>query len=155
MNIKNIASARAASLSDRNESMMIMRRKNAKTGVLRSNKSPIRAHDRHHVAQRYCVILKKVGIPERKYASHSTKDCTGVRTKRSIKDGMLGPIGSRNNAVQQHKKHENKWKKEMKSLKKQNNILYSIANKSGSRREIKKFKKIREEDSKKTSISSS
>ena len=38
-------------------------------------------------------------MPERKYESHSAKDCTGVRTKRSIKDGMGGPIGSRNNAM--------------------------------------------------------
>ena len=54
---------------------------------------------------------------QRKYASHSTEDCTGVHTKCSIKDGMGGPIGSRTHAVQQHKKSE-KWKKELKALKK-------------------------------------
>ena len=93
-------------------------------------------------------------MPERKYMSHSTKDCNGVRTNRSIKDGMGGPIGSRTHVVQQHKKSEKKWKKELKSLKKQNNMLYSIAKKLGSRREIQKIKKMRKEASKETYSSS-
>ena len=105
MNIKKIASAREASLSDSDESARIMRRKKTNTGVLRSKKSPIRAHDRPHGAQRYCVLCKKSGISERKYASHSSEDCTGVRTKSSIKDGMGGLIGSRTHAVQQNKKY--------------------------------------------------
>ena len=47
-------------------------------------------------------------MPERKYMFHSTKDCTGVRTNRSIKDGMGVPIGSSTHVVQQHKKSEKK-----------------------------------------------
>ena len=47
-----------------------------------------------------------------------------------------------------------KRKKELKALKKQNNMFYSIANKSGSRREIKKIKKIWENYSKKSCNSS-
>ena len=78
-----------------------------------------------------------------------------MRTKCSIKDGMGGPIGSRNHAVQQHKKSGNKWSEDLKSLKNQNKMIYSIANKSVSRREIKNIKKIRAEASKKTSVSSS
>ena len=152
---KKIDSAREASLSDSKEPMRITRRKKKNTGVLRSKKSPIRAHDRPHGAQRYCVICKKSGISERKYASHSADNCTGVRTKRSIKDGMGGPIGSRNNAVQQHTKSEKNPKEELKALKKQNKMLYSIAKKSGSRLEIKKIKNIRADDYKKTSVSSS
>ena len=62
-------------------------------------------------------------MPERKYASHSDEDCTGVRTKRSIKYGMGGTIGIRTNAVQQHKNSE-KWKKDLKALKNQNKMLY-------------------------------
>ena len=88
MNIKNIASARSASQSDSDKSAMIPRRKKAKTGGLRSNNSPRKAHDRHHGVHCYCVLCKKAGIPERKYASHSSEDCTGVRTKRFIKNGM-------------------------------------------------------------------
>ena len=86
--------------------------------------------------------------------SHSTKYCTGVRTKRSIKYGMGGPIGSRTHAVQQHNKSENKWKKDLKALKKQNKMINNIAKKSGSRREIQNIKKIRKEHSKETYSSS-
>ena len=37
---------------------------------------------------------------------------------------MGGPIGGRNNSVQQHKKSEKKWEKDLKAIKKQNKILY-------------------------------
>ena len=94
-------------------------------------------------------------MSERKYALHSTKDCTSVRTKRYTKDGMGIPIGSRNHAMKQHNKSENKWKKDLKSLKKHNKMLYSISKKSGSRREIKNINRIRSEASKKTGVSSS
>ena len=135
--------------------MSIPRRKKNNTSVSNSRKSPRRAYYRHHGAKRYCVIYKKAGICEYNYASHSTKDCTGVRTKRSIKYVMGVSIGSRTHSVQQHKKSEKKCKKDLKSLKNQNKMLYSISKKSGLRREIKKIKKIREKASKKTSISSS
>ena len=68
---------------------------------------------------------------------------------------MGGPIGGSNNSVQQHKKSEKKWEKDLKAIKKQNKILYIIAKKSGSRREIKKINNIRGGYSKKTSVSSS
>ena len=95
MHINKIASTRAASKSDSDKSVKITRRKKAKTGVLSSNKSPRSAHDRYHGVKRYCVIYKKTGITECKYSLNSAEDCTGVRTKRSIKDGMGGKIGSR------------------------------------------------------------
>ena len=104
VHIKKISSARAASLSDSDKSVRVARRKKAKNGVSNSHKSPSRAHDRHHGAQCYCVLCNKAGMSERKYMLHSTEYCTDVRTKRSIKDGISGPIGSRNHAVQQHKK---------------------------------------------------
>ena len=50
-------------------------------------------------------------MPERKYTSHSAKDCTVVRTKRPINDGMRGPIGISTNAVKQYKNSKNNWKK--------------------------------------------
>ena len=77
-----------------------------------------------------------------------------MRTKRYINDIMGGPIGSRNHDVQQHKKSGKKWKKELKSFKYQNKMLYSIAKKSGSRRGIQNIKKIRKEYSKETYSSS-
>ena len=143
VHIKKIASTRESSLSNSNNSVRIPRRNKAKTGVSNSHNSPIRAPDRHHGAQRYCVLCKKAGMPERKYVSHSTKYFTGLRNKCSIKDGIGGPIGIRTHDLQQHKKYKNKWKKELKSLKKQNKILYSIIKKSGFHREINKIKNIR------------
>ena len=126
MHIKNIASAREASLSESNKSVSILRRKKAKTDVLRFNKSPRRANDTDHGVQCYCVLCKKAGMPERKYALHSSKDCTGVRTKRSIKDRMCETVGSRTDDVQQHKKYENKWKKYLKYLKKQKKYYIAL-----------------------------
>ena len=87
-------------------------------------------------------------MPKRKYTSHSAKDFTGMHTKRPIKYGMGGPMVIRTNAVQQYTRYENKWNKDMKSFKKQDKMLYSIAKKSGSRREIQKIKNIRKEASK-------
>ena len=46
-------------------------------------------------------------------------------------------MGSRAEAVKQYKKSENHWEKELKDLNNQNRILYSIAKKSSSRRELK------------------
>ena len=43
-------------------------------------------------------------MPERKYMSHNSKNCTGARTKCPIKNGMGGPIGSSTNFLQHYKK---------------------------------------------------
>ena len=64
-------------------------------------------------------------------------------------------MGSRNNYVQQYNKSENKWNKDLKYLKNQNKMLYIIAKKSGSHREINKINNISTKSSKKTSDSSS
>ena len=77
-----------------------------------------------------------------------------MRTNRYIKDGMGGPMGSKTDDVKQYKKYENKWKKELKYLKKQKIMLYSIAKKSGSCREIQKIKNTRKEFLKDTYSSS-
>ena len=96
--IKNIASARSESLSDSDKSVSITKRKMAKTDVFYSNKYPRRAQNRHHSVQRYCVLYKKSGIPERNYMPHSAEDCTGLRTNR--------PISNRTNSVKQYNKSE-------------------------------------------------
>ena len=87
--------------------------------------------------------------------SHSSKDCTVMCTNRTIKDGMGGSVGSITDTVKQYKNSENKCKKDLKYLNKQNKMLYSIAKKSGSRHEINNIKKIRVKYSKKGSDSSS
>ena len=152
---EKIAYARVTYLSDRDNSVRITRKKNARTGVLHSNKLPRRAHDRHHGVHRYCVIFKKSVMPEHNYMSHSAEYCTGARTKRPIKYFMVITIGMRNIAVQQYKKSEKRQKKDLKSLKKKNQMLYSITKKSVLGREINKIKNIRAKSSKKTSVSSS
>ena len=152
--INKIASYRAASLSDSDKSIRIPRKNNARTGFLRSNKSPNKAH-KHHGIQHFCVLCNKAGSPKRNYMSHSANYCTGMRTNRTIKYGMGGSVGSRNDTVKQYKKSENKRKKDIKALKKKNNMIYSIANKSGLRREINNIKKIRAKVSKKVSKSPS
>ena len=45
--------------------------------------------------------------------------------------------------MKRYERSESKWKKELKDLKKQNKIIYSIAKKSGSHCKIKNIKKIR------------
>ena len=114
--IKNIASDKAASLSGRNESVRILRKKKFNTGILHSNKSPKKA-PWHHGVQRYYVLCKKAVIPERKYMSHSSKDLTGVHTNRSIKDVIGGPVGSMADYAKQYKNSE-KWNNYLKDLKK-------------------------------------
>ena len=76
--IKKIASAKSASLSDSNISVTISRKKKANTCVLRSNKSSKRAYSSHHGMQCHCVLCKKAGMPERKYTLHIEGGCTGV-----------------------------------------------------------------------------
>ena len=89
--IKNIASARSDSLSDINKSARIPRKKKERNGALRSIKTQKKAH-KHHGIQRYYMLCKKAGMPEKKYMSHRAEYCTGVRTNRSIKDGMGGSV---------------------------------------------------------------
>ena len=66
-------------------------------------------------------------MPEHKYTLHSSEDCTVVITRRSIKDGLGVPMGSRIDPVKKYKKSEKKCKKELKALKKHNKILYRVS----------------------------
>ena len=63
--------------------------------------------------------------------------------------GLGGPIESRVGDLREYKKSGNKCKKELKTLKNQNKILYSISKKSGSHRELKNINKIKDKASKK------
>ena len=66
--------------------------------------------------------------------SHSSDNSFGKRSgQKSIKEVLGGALGNRADVVKHDKKSEHKWKKELKALKKQNKILYSISKKSGSR----------------------
>ena len=93
--INNIASDRAVYISDRDEYTRIPRNNKANTGILRSKKGPQKKANKRHGTQHYCVLCKKALMPEKKYMSHSSDDCTGIRTNLTIKDGMGGSVGSR------------------------------------------------------------
>ena len=62
----------------------------------------------HHGTQRYCVLFKEAGMSERKFMTHSAKDCTGHRTNRNIKDGMGGYVVIRADTVKKYNKSEQK-----------------------------------------------
>ena len=80
-------------------------------------------------------------MPEQKYMPHSSKNCCGkISDQQSVKDGLGGDLGNRTDVIKNCKKYEHKWKRELKSLKKQNKMLFSIANRSGLCREIKNIK---------------
>ena len=49
---------------------------------------------------------------------HSSKECIGVCTNRNIKDGMGESVEIRSYTVKQYKKPENKYRKELKYIKK-------------------------------------
>ena len=71
-------------------------------------------------------------MPEQKYMSHSSENCFGKHSgQHSIRDVLVGALGNRYTAVKQYKKYKNKWKREMKALKKQNKMIYIITKKSG------------------------
>ena len=144
--INNIDSNIAASLSDSNDSSRIQRKKKSRTDILRTNKGPKKKAHKHNGTQCYCVLYKKSGMPEQKYMSRCEEDCTGIGTNQNIKGRMGESVGSRDNTVKQFKNSENKWKKQMKPLKKQNNMLYRITKNSGSRHEINNIKKVQEKE---------
>ena len=133
----NIASNIAAYLSDSDESSRIPIKKKARTSVMRSNKGLQKKAHKHHGNQRYCMICKKAGMPERKYMLYSAKDCTVQRTNQTIKDGMGGSMGSRADTAKQYNKYEKKCNKELKAINNQNKLFYGISKNSGSHREIK------------------
>ena len=66
--------------------------------------------------------------------SHIAEDYFEMRSDHnSIMYGLGGLIGSRAEAVKQSKKPKNKWKKDLKAIKRQNIILYCISNNTDSR----------------------
>ena len=90
------------------------------------------------------MLYKKVGIPERKYKSHSSENYFGKGSKHKSNRNILGgSLGNRNEAVKKFQKYAKKWRRELKSLKKQNKIIFRMTKRSGSHHELKKIKNIR------------
>ena len=66
-------------------------------------------------------------MPEQKYKSHSSENCSGKQFDQSyVKEWLRGALGNRDYAVKNYQKTENKWKRELKFLKKQNKIPSSM-----------------------------
>ena len=58
-------------------------------------------------------------MPDCKWKFCSSDNCFGKRSgQASIKDGLGGGLGNRDDAVKHYQKTEKKWKRELKSLKK-------------------------------------
>ena len=57
--IKKIASARAASISDSDDSVRITIKNKSRTGILSSNKGPQKKVHKHHGTQRHCVLARR------------------------------------------------------------------------------------------------
>ena len=126
---------------DSNDSIRAPRKEKERTGVLHDRKQHAEITPKHHGAQCYYVLCKKAGIPERKCKSLSSENGFGKRSdQQSGKDGLFGPLGNRSDSVNYYKKSKHKQKRELKSLNKQNKMIFSMAKKSGLRREIKNIK---------------
>ena len=88
-------------------------------------------------------MCKKYGTPERKYKLHSSENFFRHRSNHeSIKEGLGGSLGDRDAAVKQSQKSKKKWKRELKSLRKQNKIIYSTEKHSTSHHELKNINNI-------------
>ena len=95
-------------------------------------------------------------MPERNCMSHISKNLFGKRfDQQSIKEGLEGALGNRDDDSKYYNKSEHKWNKYLKSLKNQNKMLFIISNKSSSHRKLNNINKIKAKASKKRSYSSS
>ena len=69
--------------------------------------------------------------------------CFGnIPDQESLNMGPGGNMGNRDAAVKQFNKSKNKWKRDMKSLKNQNKMLYIIAKHTVSCKELNKINNI-------------
>ena len=83
-------------------------------------------------------------MPEQKYMPHISENCFGkCSDQQPIEYGLGVALGNRSDDVKQYKNSKHKCKKDLKYLKNQNKMLYIIAKKSESRRELKNIKRSR------------
>ena len=95
-------------------------------------------------------------MPERKYMSYIFVNCFDKRSyQQSFKAELGGALDNRAYAIKNYKKYEHKWKKELKPLKKQNKMIFSVSKKSGSSRKLNNINKISAKASNKCSYPSS
>ena len=77
-------------------------------------------------------------MPDQNCMSHSSENCFGKPSEqKSTKEGILGALDNRSDAVKHYNKSEHKCKKYLKAHNNQNKMLYIISKNSGSRLELK------------------
>ena len=87
--INNIATSKAASLSDSNKSTKITFKKKARNGV--RFKQQWKKTLKQHSSQRSCVLFNKLGIYEQNYMLHNSEYCFGKRSdQKFVKKGLGG-----------------------------------------------------------------
>ena len=73
--IKRLAPSKSAPINSvRDNSVKVPRNNKARTGVLPSCKQHGKNASNHRVYQRYFIIFKNTGMPERNYKLHSSKN---------------------------------------------------------------------------------
>ena len=118
--IKRLATSKVAPVnSDSDKSVKVTRKKKASTGVLPACNNKVKNTPKYHVAYRHCVMYKKSGMYDCKWKSHTSKTFFGKSSDRAyVKDGLVGTMVNRSNAVNHCQKNEKKCKRELISLKK-------------------------------------
>ena len=97
----------------------------------------------HHVIQRFCVFCNRDVYPERRYKYHSSEHCNTFLTPDQTKKDIYGYIEKRDVVVKQLRKTEEMIKKQMKSLERQNKILYKMTKTTSYLWELRKIKNIK------------
>ena len=104
---------------DRDTSARFPRKNKVRTGVIMSHKQQGKNNPKHKSSQGYLMLCKKDVITEHNYKLHSSKNSLGKSSgKESVKEGLLGSLDNRSVAVKKYHDSENKWKSELKALKK-------------------------------------
>ena len=114
--IKRLAASKAAPInSDSDNYTRVPRKKKVRTGILPSHKQHGKNTPNNHGAQRYCVLCKNAGMPERKWKSHSSENCFGKNSVQAyVRVTLRGALGNRDGYIKYYQKTENKWRREMK-----------------------------------------
>ena len=113
-----MASKAALTNYDSDASTEVTFKNKARTGILTVHKQQSKKTTNNKVSQSYCVLCKNSVTTKCKYKLHISETFFGRSSEQeSIKEGLGGSLGNRNNAAKQYPKCKNKWKRDLKSLK--------------------------------------
>ena len=115
----------------------VMYKKKSNTGLLPDHNQWGKKNPNNKGYQHYWVLWKKAVMPEHNYKLHKSENCFGKSSyQEAIKEGLGGSLGNRATSVKHDHKSENKWKRYLKHLKKQNNMIFRMSKRSDSCREL-------------------